>query len=157
YAGVVVAFGSEALRTTHLHGGALGEVLVGGGLVLASAVAYAAYIVLSGETVGRFGALTLTGWASGAASVLCIAQFVVLRPHLVAAPASWMTWRIFALSIVNATVCTAMPMWMVMRGIETIGSSRAAQIGMVGPISTLLLAVVVLGEAFTLPMLGGTV
>jgi len=83
-------------------------------------------------------------------------QFLVLRPHLVATMPQWMTPRIFWLSFLNATVCTAIPMWMVMRGIEIIGSSRAAQLGLVGPLSTVALAVAILGEPLTLAMVGGT-
>ena len=44
-----------------------------------------------------------------------------------------------------------------MRAMELIGSSHAAQVGMVGPLSTVLLAVWVLQEPFTLPLLLGTV
>jgi drug/metabolite transporter (DMT)-like permease len=66
------------------------------------------------------------------------------------------TPRIFALSVLNATVCTAMPMWMVMRGIELIGSSRAAQIGLVGPMATVVLAIVILGEPLTANVVTGT-
>jgi drug/metabolite transporter (DMT)-like permease len=155
YAGVLVAFGSEARRAA-AESGLSSQVIIGGLLVLASAVSYAVYIVLSGEAVGRFGALRLTGWASGVASALCITQFLVLRPALVLAPSEWLTPRIAALSVVNATFCTAMPMWMLMRGIELIGSAKAAQIGLIGPLSTLLLAVVFLGESLTPAMLGGT-
>ncbi|HEX4340880.1 MAG TPA: DMT family transporter [Polyangiaceae bacterium] len=157
YVGVLLAFGGEALKATHLASAGSSEVLVGGALVLASAISYAVYIVLSGETVGRFGALRLTGWASGIASALCIVQFLTTRAHLVATLDDWMTPRILGLSLVNATVCTAMPMWMVMRGIEMIGSARAAQIGLVGPLSTVILAVLLLGEPLTLPMVAGTV
>jgi drug/metabolite transporter (DMT)-like permease len=157
YVGVLVAFSGEATKTTVVVARAPDQVLLGGALVLASAISYAVYIALSGETVGRFGALRLTGWASGIACAFCIAQFFVLRPHLVATMPLWMTQRIFWLSLLNATVCTAMPMWMVMRGIEMIGSSRAAQLGLVGPISTVVLAVAVLGEPLTLAMIGGTI
>lgn len=155
YAGVVVAFGGEARRAA-VEAGLSHDVVVGGLLVLASAASYAVYIALSGEAVGRFGALRLTGWASGVASVLCITQFFVLRPALVLTSGEWLTPRIVALSVLNATVCTAMPMWMVMRGIELVGSARAAQIGLIGPMSTILLAVVFLGERLTGEMLAGT-
>jgi drug/metabolite transporter (DMT)-like permease len=156
YVGVLVAFGAEARRSA-LQTGASSEVLIGGALILASAVSYAIYIVLSGEAVGRFGAMRLTGWASGIASLLCIAQFVLLRPSLAFAPLTWVTPRIAMLSVVNATLCTAIPMWAVMRGIELIGSGKAAQIGMLGPLCTLLLAVLLLGEELTSAMVAGTV
>jgi drug/metabolite transporter (DMT)-like permease len=156
YAGVLVAFGTEAVRTMQSHDRAAHEVVWGGMLVLASGGSYALYIALSGELVPRLGALRLTGLASSVATVLCIAQFALLRPHLLVTMSRWMTPRILGLSVLNATVCTAMPMWMVMRGIQIVGPGEAAQIGMVGPLATMLLAVLLLGEPFTLPMLIGT-
>jgi drug/metabolite transporter (DMT)-like permease len=150
YAGVLFAFGNEATDSLNP---ASGRILWGGLLVLGSAVSYAVYLVLSGETVGRFGAVRLTGLASGVACALCVGQFCVLRPlH------AWVEFspEVWGLSILNATVCTVLPMWMVMRAMELIGAPHAAQIGMVGPISTVLLAIWLLQEPSTLPLLLGT-
>ncbi len=150
YAGVLLAFGSEASSSLQVRGA---QVPLGGALVLGSAISYAVYLVLSGETVARFGSLRLTGLASSLACGLCVAQYLLLRPvsdlaHL--PPAVWQ-W-----SVVNATLCTLLPMWMVMRAMELIGSGPTAQISMVGPMSTLALAVVVLHEPFTATMVAGT-
>jgi len=150
YSGVLLAFGHEAALSVQ-HPGS--RVLWGGALVLGSAVSYAIYLVLGGETVGRFGALRLTGLASGVACALCVAQFSVLNP--------WQAWlqfnpQVWQLSVVNAAACTVLPMWMVMRAMELIGSPHTAQVGMIGPVSTLILAVWILGERFTLPLLLGT-
>ena len=46
---------------------------------------------------------------------------------------------------------------MVMMAIERIGATLAAQCGMVGPLSTILLGVVVLGEPFNSGVIAGTV
>jgi drug/metabolite transporter (DMT)-like permease len=151
YAGVLFAFGHEATASLQQPSG---RIAWGGLLVLGSAVSYAVYLVLSGETVGRFGALRLTGLASGVACALCVGQFCLLRP--------WSDWTAFSpavweLSVLNATVCTVAPMWMVMRAMELIGAPHAAQVGMVGPLSTVLLAVWLLQEPFTLPLVAGTV
>ena len=61
------------------------------------------------------------------------------------------------LSLLNATLCTAVPVLMVMMAIERIGASLAAQTGMVGPMSTILMGVVILGEPFTAWVAAGTV
>jgi drug/metabolite transporter (DMT)-like permease len=61
------------------------------------------------------------------------------------------------LSVLNATVCTVAPVLMVMMAIERIGATLAAQTGMVGPLSTLLMGVVILGEPFTPWIAAGTV
>ena len=61
------------------------------------------------------------------------------------------------LSVLNATLCTALPVLLVMMAIERIGPALAAQAGMVGPISTILMGVVLLGEPFTAWIAAGTV
>ena len=139
YSGLLLVFGHE-LR---LDGP---RVLLGTGLVLASTLSYATYLLYSGEVVRRIGSLRLTGWASSVACGFCLAQFALLRPLsglALLAPAVW--W----LSLVNGTVCTALPVWLVMRAIERIGPARTAQYGMVGPVSTILLGVLILDEPFT--------
>lgn len=150
YLGVLLAFGTEAAASLH---GNVAHVPLGAALVLGSAISYAFYLVLSGETVARFGSLRLTGLASSTACALCVAQYFVFHPasDLAALPPAVWHW-----SILNASACTLVPMWMVMRAMELIGSGPAAQIGMVGPMSTMLMAVFVLGEPFTTTMVAGT-
>ena len=46
---------------------------------------------------------------------------------------------------------------MVMMAVERIGASMTAQTGMVGPISTILMGVLILGEPFTAWVAAGTV
>ena len=128
---------------------ALGAVLVFG-----SAISYAVYLAFSGEVVQRLGALRLVGLASTLACVLCIGQFFLLRSPAVALavpPAA--LW----LSLLNATACTVAPVMMVMLAIERIGPALTAQVGMLGPMSTLAMAVVLLGEPFTPWLAVGTV
>jgi len=127
----------------HLQGS---RVWLGGALIAGSTLSYALYLVYSGEAVRRIGASRLTGWASAVACGLCLAQFALLRPlgSLLVWPAA-VGW----LSLLNGTVCTVLPVWLVMRAIEVIGPARTSQYGMVGPVSTLVLGVWVLGEPFT--------
>jgi drug/metabolite transporter (DMT)-like permease len=139
YLGVLLVFGHEL----SLDGA---DVLLGSGLVLASTFTYALYLVYSGEVVSRIGAARLTGLATSFACVLCIAQFLVLRPvALVAELPAAVLW----LSLVNGTVCTFAPVLMLMVALQRIGSGLTSQIGMVGPVSTVMMGVVILGEPFT--------
>jgi drug/metabolite transporter (DMT)-like permease len=86
------------------------------------------------------------------ACVLCLVQFVVLKPWSavqVPAPVLW-------LSVLNATVCTVLPVVLVMGAIARIGPGLTAQTGMVGPMATLLLGVMLLDEPFNGWILAGT-
>ena len=60
------------------------------------------------------------------------------------------------LSVLNATLCTFAPVLMVMMAIERIGATLAAQTGMIGPLSTIVLSVTLLNEPFTIWMVIGT-
>ncbi|ODS66535.1 MAG: multidrug DMT transporter permease [Acidovorax sp. SCN 65-108] len=145
YCGVVLVFGHEAnLQGTNAAWGTL--------LVFLSAVSYAIYLVYSGEMVRRLGSLRLVGLATTVACLLCLLQFVVLRPFSAAVVAPEVIW----LSVLNATLCTAAPVLMVMMAIERVGAGMTAQTGMVGPLSTILMGVWILGEPFTVWVAAGT-
>ena len=145
YCGVLLVFGHEL---TSLGANAA----LGAALVFASAISYAVYLVFSGEEVKRLGALRLTGLASTVACLFCIAQFVLLRPMSALAVAPEVIW----LSVLNATLCTFAPVLMVMMAIERIGAPIVAQTGMIGPLSTILMGVAILGEPFTVWIAAGT-
>ena len=145
YCGVLLVFGHEVTLM-----GA--NVALGALLVFGSALSYAVYLVYSGEEVRRLGALRLTGLATSVACGLCIAQFALLRPLAALDVAPQVLW----LSVLNATVCTFAPVLMVMMAIERIGATLAAQTGMVGPLSTILMGVLILGEPFTAWVAAGT-
>jgi drug/metabolite transporter (DMT)-like permease len=145
YAGVLLVFGHEV----RLQGS---RVALGAALVFASTLTYAAYLLYSAEVVRRLGALRLTGWASSVACVLCLLQFALLRPLEAAAVAAPVIW----LSVLNAVLCTVAPVLLVMMAIERIGPGLTAQAGMIGPVATILMGVVLLGEPFTGWLAAGT-
>ncbi len=146
YAGVLLVFGHEL--NLGGHPSAIGALLVFG-----SAVSYAIYLSYSGSEVKRLGALRLTGWATSVACLFCILQFVLLRPLAAAAVAPPVIW----LSLLNATLCTFAPVLMVMMAIERVGATLTAQTGMIGPLSTIMMGVLILGEPFNGWILAGTV
>lgn len=146
YVGVALAFGHD-LQV----GGA--NIALGSLLVFGSALAYALYLVGSGELVARVGAVRLTAYASSVASVLCLLQFVLLRPMEALA----LPWQVYALSLVNGTLCTVLPVLAVMMAVARIGSALAAQVGMIGPVSTIILSLFLLGEPMGPWQVAGTV
>lgn len=146
YIGVVAVFAHEL----HFDGS---DTALGAALVFGSAVSYAVYLALSGKVVQRLGALRLTGLASTVACVLCIAQFALLRPL----SAAWVAEPVLWLSVLNATACTVAPVLMLMLAIARIGAPLSAQVGMVGPMSTILMGYFILGEPMNAWIAVGTV
>ncbi|CAN5465214.1 DMT family transporter [soil metagenome] len=148
YAGVLLVFGHE------LQMGQNASAAWGTLLVFLSAISYAIYLVGSGEFVKRLGSMRLVGLATTVACICCIVQFLLLRPvDTVFTLAPEVLW----LSVLNATLCTALPVLAVMMAVERIGAAMAAQTGMIGPMSTILMGVVILGEPFTAWIAAGTV
>lgn len=146
YAGVALVFGQEVRI-------AGADVALGSALVFASTVSYAIYMVYSGQVVQRLGALRLVGLATTVACLCCIVQFLVLRPVDIALQvAPEVIW----LSLLNASLGTAVPVLLVMMAIERVGAAATAQAGMVGPLATIFMGVWLLGEPFTATLVAGT-
>jgi len=146
YVGILVVFGAEL----SLEGR---DVVLGSVLVFGSALSYAVYLLYSGQEVQRLGSLRLTGLATSVACVLCIVQYLVLRP---VGTALTLPAEVWGLSVLNAVGCTFLPVLMIMMAIERVGASVASQAGMVGPVFTILMGVWLLGEPFTVWVAAGT-
>jgi drug/metabolite transporter (DMT)-like permease len=133
-------------------------ITVGSLLVLGSALSYAVYLMGSGAMVQQHGSLWLVSRASCVACVLCLLQWgvVYLATDGRVGQASHLPWQAWGLSAVNALFCTALPVWLVMRGVQLVGATMASQVGMVGPLSTIWLAAWTLNEPITPRLLLGT-
>ena len=163
YAGLMVVFlhdwdvaqlVSDAASTRD----ARSAVAIGSGLVFLSALSYAIYLMGSGQMVQRLGAMRLVGLASCAACLMCLVQWwgVHAASQGRLGGLSHLPWQVWALSALNATACTVLPVWLVMRGVQMLGASVAAQVGMVGPLSTIWLASWFLDEPVTARLMLGT-
>lgn len=146
YAGIVLVF---------LHDLKFGgdQVMLGSVLVLGAAIAYALYLIQSGQLVVRLGSLRLVSYAMCVSSVACIAQFFVMRPASMLIQPSDVYW----LSLVNAIFCTVFPVFLTMFAVQRIGAATTSQAGMIGPVSTLFLGSLLLSEPITQWQLAGTV
>ncbi len=145
YIGVLLVFAKEM----ELAGSDVG---LGSALIFISALSYAGYLSLSGKVVHRIGAVRLSGLATIIASLICVLQFVLTRPL----SAAIVPWQVIVLSLLNGVLCTVIPITLTMLAIERIGPARVAQIGMVGPMATIALGILLLGEPFNMWLVLGT-
>ncbi len=145
YGGIVLVFWHDV--RIDADGVALGTALVFG-----ATICYACYLVLSGEIVRRVGAIRLTAYAMCVATAAILAQFMLLRPLASLAQSAPVLW----LSLVNALLCTVVPVFATMLAVARIGAGSVALAGMVGPISTIALGYVFLDEAISGWQLTGT-
>lgn len=128
------------------------NVILGGALVLASAVSYSSYLLLSGQLVKRVGAIRLTAYVMCVSSFACIAQFFLLRPASMLVQPN----AVYGLSLINAFFCTVLPVFLTMIAISRIGAATTSQAQMIGPVSTLFMGALILHEPVTAIQLIGT-
>ena len=136
YAGVTLVF----LHDVRLDGE---RAVLGSSLVFLAAVSYAIYLIYAGEVVHRVGSIRLVAYASASATFFCVAQSLIRNPQGLVVQSA----EVYGLSLVNASLCTFVPMLLTMAAVKRVGSSLAAQAGVVGPVATVLLGWYFLGEA----------
>jgi len=146
YGGIVLAFWHDASF-------AGGRVLLGAALVFASAVCYAIYLVAAGQLVKRVGAVRLVSYAMTVSSVACFVQFALLNPWA----ALQQPMPVYALSLLNATLSTVLPVFATMLAVARIGAGNAALASTVGPVATIVLGYVFLDEGVSRWQIAGTV
>ncbi len=118
---------------------------IGGLLVLCSTLTLAVYLLGSGTMIPRIGAARFTAYASGAASVFVIVQFLLVRDL----SALDLPMPVYAYGATMAILCTVLPTWGMAEGMRRIGTNRASITSSIGPVSTIVLAALILGEPVT--------
>lgn len=149
YAGVGLAVGHDLAV---LKSGAA-ETLLGVGLVMISALTYAGYLVFSGRVIPRVGTANFTAYTMLMAGIASGVHFAV-TPHAVSI--TQLPLPVYHIALLMAVVATVLPSIMLNAGIRRLGSSEASLLSSVGPVSTILLAYIFLGEEITAMQLAGT-
>jgi drug/metabolite transporter (DMT)-like permease len=146
YAGIGLAVWHD-IRIT----GEPGEIVLGSVLVFASAVGYAIYLVGAGGIIARLGSSRFIAFAMLSSTVFIVLQFVLTRPlSALAVPLP-----VQGLAFAMAVLCTVLPTWMIAESIRLIGASTASLVGSLGPIFTIGLGALMLGEPVNLLQLVG--
>lgn len=139
YIGVVVTFSAEL----HIHQDE--SLFLGAGLIFMSALTYAGYLVGSGWLIPKFGTVKFTSMAMMIACLsVMIHYFISDRGDLFHYELAVYGW-----ALVMAVFCTVIPSYLVSYAINKLGSSTFSIIGSIGPVFTIVLAALVLGERIT--------
>jgi drug/metabolite transporter (DMT)-like permease len=137
YAGIALVFRHDAAL-----GGGAADTLLGGALVFGSALCYAVYLVAAGGVIGRIGTTRFIALAMLASTVFVLAHFALARPlAALAVPPS-----IHGLSLAMAICATVVPTWLVAEAIRRLGANRTSLVGSLGPVFTIALGAMMLGE-----------
>lgn len=146
YGGIVLVFQSELALE-----GPLPQVMLGAALVFASAVTYAVYLVTGAPMIRKLGSMRFTAYASIAASAFVISTFMGTHgPAALDVPR-----EVYGLVLILAVFSTVVPLWFMAEGLKRIGANQASLVACIGPLSTIGLAQVFLGEPVTGVQLAG--
>lgn len=115
--------------------------LIGAGLVLFSAVVYSLSYIFTEFISKRVSGVKLSAYATTAAAFAFLGHWHGDTSTIPEAPGAWLL--IAALVVVS----TFVPVLTINLGIKRIGASRAALASFIGPVSTAILAWIVLGES----------
>jgi len=151
-AAMALSYAGIALVFLHDVGAKEGSIVLGSALVFASTLSYSIYLVGAGHAIVRIGTLRFTAYAMVVASAASLLQFVVIRPL----DALDLPLRVYELSIAMAIFSTVLPVFLLSFAIRRIGSGSASLIGTVGPVSTIYMAYVILGESISLLQIAGS-
>jgi len=128
------------------------QVLTGALMVLAAAAVFAGYVVFSKDLIDKLGSRLFTCFAMIAASIAILVHFTVLGDTAnLNQP-----WPVYAMVLAIAIIATVLPTFFLAEAIARIGPGPTSILGSIGPIFTPTLAVLVLGEAFTVYHFIGT-
>jgi drug/metabolite transporter (DMT)-like permease len=144
-AALVISYAGLALVLSQGYTGENRNLMLGALLVFGSALSYAVYLVKSSQVVARIGPMRFTAYATSVASLLCILQFLLLRPL----SALELPLQVYALAMAMALGCTVLPVFVTSEALRRIGANQVAIIGAAGPVTTIFLGWLGLEERMT--------
>jgi len=146
YAGLALIFGESTVSGGH-------DALLGGGLVLACAVAFALYQLFAKNLITAIGPRLFTCIAMIAAAVGAIVQFLLTH----AAGDLAVSGRVLATALFIAIGSTVLPSFFLNAALHRISAQANATIGTLSPVATIVLAYLILGETLAPVAWVGTV
>lgn len=148
YAGIFLGYYGEAGSKEG------GDVWRGAVLVFGSAMTYAVFVLLSGQMISRIGPIRFTSCVVGFSCLFVLLHYGVTHPlgALFQLPPG-----AYACGAALALAGTVVPSYLFGIGLKRAGSQAFAVIGMIGPLGTVGLAWLMLGETVNITQVLGLV
>lgn len=151
YAGIAIVFGTDLsiysdqsvilLDRVELPAVAWGSILVFG-----SSVTFALYLVGSERAMNVISPVLFTSLAMLVSTLGIVLHFILTQPM---AKLFNQPLPIYGLAFATAIISTVLPSYMMAEGIRRVTAARASIMGTVGPVSTMVLGFLLLGEVVT--------
>ena len=137
YAGLALAYWHDLAVS-----GDTRALMLGTLFVFLSAVCYSIYLLLGAGITRRIGSTRFTSYMMLVSTVFVLAQFFAVRPIATLD----LPLKIYGYSVALAVFSTVAPVWLMAEALKRIGASDASMIGSVGPVVTIFLGAIFLGE-----------
>lgn len=147
YTGIILAYlGNVRISSSP-------NTLHGSLLVLGSSLTYTVYLVGSQKMVGRMSSRLYNSVA------MCIAATAIIIHNALVNGFNLFDFHIeiYLYALLIATVSTVIPSFMIVEGIRIIGANNSSIIGSIGPISTIIMASILLDEQIGIIQWMGTI
>ncbi len=140
YIGIIIAF------RANLDVSKSSEVVTGALFVLGSAVSYSLYLVGTGDLSVKLGTKVYTSIS------MSIAAFAIIIHNSIVNGFNLMEFvpQVYVYALMISIFSTIIPSYLIVEGIRRVGASNSSIIGSIGPISTIILAIVFLDEKISL-------
>ncbi|MBK9508552.1 MAG: DMT family transporter [Cytophagaceae bacterium] len=126
---------------------------LGAGLVLISSVTYALYLTFGGEMIKKYGSINFNTLAMIFSSVYVIIHFEAFTNVAIFE----LPDGVYLYGLALAIVSTVIPTFLVMEGIKLLGAGLGSIVGSIGPVATVILGYIFLGETLSLQEILGSV
>ncbi len=146
YLGIFVAFSDDLNVDSE-------GLWVGTISIFLSAFTYAIYLVGSGAMIPKLGPVRFTAYAMTVSCFMVILHYLAINSFEVLHQPG----EVYALGFAMAMISTVIPSFLISEAIKRLGASNFAIYGSLGPISTIVLAIIFLGERIDLYQIIGTV
>lgn len=147
YLGVSVAYAFDGNSSDHIN------LMKGSFLVFLSAITYACYMVGSQWLIPKFGTVRFTAIVMIVSCLCVIGHYMMTRGVALPEYGREVLWYGTLMGIFS----TVIPTFLISEGVSRLGATQASIISSIGPISTIVLSVLILGEAFNGSQVVGTV
>lgn len=148
YLGLIIIFS----RKLFLNLDASEHLIWGSFLIFLCAISYAVYFTGSGKILPKIGTMSFT------IKVMSISSCIIFTHYLLSKGLSWpyYPWQVYFYSFLMAVIATVLPSFMISESIRRLGADKVSVLASLGPVSTIILAVIFLGETLFLEQLIGT-
>jgi drug/metabolite transporter (DMT)-like permease len=145
YGGLALIFGESVSLEGH-------DVAIGAGWVLIAAIAFGLYQLLAKDAIGEMGPRLFTCIAMTGASIAAFIQFFAHHSGV----ELLVTGPLLFYSVLVAVGATVLPSFFMSAALHRISAQANATIGVLSPVSTIILAAIILGERMTVVGVIGT-